>query len=279
MERWLLNLILGLGRFCRPRTLALEAALRCHNEYEYSSCYGYDLASKQRRASERLALVGKYVNLSMVRSAVDIGSGDGRLALEFLQRGCRVAILDVADWRDADVKASEVCFVQIHENATYPLPDNSADLVVSFNTFEHIEEPRTALWEMLRITRPGGYLFLDFDPIYNSPLGLHSFQTFRAPYSQFVLSKVDLDWFIRQNGICDLGASRASLQSTNGWSIAQYRTLFAEMQPSADLLVYEEGRTTKHLGFVWRHLRCFLGRGLNYDELTIHRLRVCLQKH
>lgn len=46
-----------------------------------------------------------------------------------------------------------------------PVSDSSKDLVYSINTLEHIPEPQVALDEMIRVTKIGGYLYLD--PAYN----------------------------------------------------------------------------------------------------------------
>ncbi len=53
-----------------------------------------------------------------------------------------------------------------------PLSDAAADVVFSSNVLEHIPEPRTLLDEMIRVTRPGGIIYLSFTAWY-SPWGGH----------------------------------------------------------------------------------------------------------
>ncbi len=53
-----------------------------------------------------------------------------------------------------------------------PLSDAGADVVFSSNVLEHIPEPRTILDEMIRVTRPGGTIYLSFTAWY-SPWGGH----------------------------------------------------------------------------------------------------------
>jgi SAM-dependent methyltransferase len=43
-----------------------------------------------------------------------------------------------------------------------PFPDNSFDLVCSFNVFEHVAVPEHVLAESVRILKPGGYLYFNF---------------------------------------------------------------------------------------------------------------------
>ncbi len=41
-----------------------------------------------------------------------------------------------------------------------PLPDNSVDAITCLSVLEHVEEPQTAVKEMYRVIKPGGYCFI-----------------------------------------------------------------------------------------------------------------------
>jgi len=41
-----------------------------------------------------------------------------------------------------------------------PLPNDSADIVVSAETIEHVENPRALMRELVRLLRPGGWVFV-----------------------------------------------------------------------------------------------------------------------
>lgn len=43
-----------------------------------------------------------------------------------------------------------------------PFPDNSFDLIYSFNVFEHVADPSRVLAEALRVLKPGGHLYFSF---------------------------------------------------------------------------------------------------------------------
>ena len=59
--------------------------------------------------------------------------------------------------------------------------DDSFDLVISCETIEHLPDPRSALREMYRVTRPGGRLFLT-TPNYCNFMGLYDlYARFRHP--------------------------------------------------------------------------------------------------
>jgi SAM-dependent methyltransferase len=53
-----------------------------------------------------------------------------------------------------------------------PFPDATADLTFSSNVLEHVPRPRPFLDEMVRVTRPGGIIYLSFTAWF-SPWGGH----------------------------------------------------------------------------------------------------------
>jgi SAM-dependent methyltransferase len=54
-----------------------------------------------------------------------------------------------------------------------PFRDEWFDLIVSFNAMEHIPEPEMALAEMARVVKPGGLVYITFDPIWTADSGSH----------------------------------------------------------------------------------------------------------
>ncbi len=95
---------------------------------------------------------------------VDLGSGPGELAIELARRlpGARVIGVDpAAAMRDAAARAAMHAGVTtaafVHgEAGAIPLPDASADLLVSTLSMHHWPDPAAALREIDRILRPGG---------------------------------------------------------------------------------------------------------------------------
>ena len=53
-----------------------------------------------------------------------------------------------------------------------PFPDGAADVAFSSNVLEHVPEPARFLDEMVRVTRPGGIIYVSFTAWY-SPWGGH----------------------------------------------------------------------------------------------------------
>jgi SAM-dependent methyltransferase len=151
------------------------------------------------------------------------------------------------------------------------------DLFYSYFTFEHLPDPYAALFEMIRATRPGGHIYLLIGPLYNSPWGLHAYRTYFAPYPQFLLDSATLDRFVRENGIYDLGTNRDSFQYVNRWPFAKYRRWLSDFADKVEIRKFNCITDYTALFIMYRHLECYRGRGLDFEELTTTTLE-CLMR-
>ncbi|GAA2243878.1 class I SAM-dependent methyltransferase [Streptomyces amakusaensis] len=103
------------------------------------------------------------------RTVVDIGGGGGYFTEEFRRRGAR-AFLFEADVRELGPEPPGGTVVA--DGCLLPLADGSADVCFSSNVLEHVADPRSFLGEMIRVTRPGGLIYLSFTN-WLSPWGGH----------------------------------------------------------------------------------------------------------
>lgn len=99
--------------------------------------------------SKALATVkGKFLNV------LDVGSLDvnGSYRPLVIERGWNYTGLDIRPGRNVDIVANDPF--------SYPMPDNTYDLVISGSTMEHV----TAVWrwvpELVRVLKPGGTLII-----------------------------------------------------------------------------------------------------------------------
>jgi SAM-dependent methyltransferase len=101
--------------------------------------------------------------------AVEIGSGLGRVCRALADRFDRVVGLDVAPEMVARARAlvpDERITFEVNDGTTVPLPDASADVVLSFTVFQHIPQValiRGYLREAGRVLRPGGLLVFQWN--------------------------------------------------------------------------------------------------------------------
>jgi ubiquinone/menaquinone biosynthesis C-methylase UbiE len=99
---------------------------------------------------------------------VEVGSGMGLFTLTGALLGFQISGVEYASDRYrtslrvattiAQHNNIELRFIQSPAEQL-PLPDQSTDLVISFQTFEHVEDVAATLREIRRVLRPGGHLF------------------------------------------------------------------------------------------------------------------------
>lgn len=70
----------------------------------------------------------------------------------------------------------------IADTRALPFKDQSVDIVISENAFEHVPRPQVAIQEAARVLREEGILSLRFFPLYYSRYGAHLWDYLRVPW-------------------------------------------------------------------------------------------------
>lgn len=105
------------------------------------------------------------------RTVVDVGGGAGQFTTAFRARGaaCYLFEPDPAEMhRGGGAPAGAV----IADGYWLPVAEGSADVCFSSNVLEHVSDPVGLIDEMIRVTRPGGLIYLSFTNWF-SPWGGH----------------------------------------------------------------------------------------------------------
>jgi SAM-dependent methyltransferase len=238
--------------------------------------YGYGIYGNWNRGVSRtLDLLNR---LEMLRkpdlSVLEAGCGDGMTGYAFASYGHNVKLVDIEDWRDT--RAKNIPFVCGNLCEKLPIDSDNFDLVCSFNTFEHLDDPKATLNELIRVCKRNGYLYLSFGPLYPGPWGLHAYGTLRMPYPQFLFSKSFLDEKLKILGIYDLGKKLNSLQPLNKWRPNQFSRLW--QQSECKLVSSSFITDLKQLDIIRQFPKAFTGRGLTFEDVTIHVLSVIIKK-
>ncbi|MFD6322931.1 class I SAM-dependent methyltransferase [Streptomyces sp. NPDC058442] len=103
------------------------------------------------------------------RVVVDVGGGGGHFTEEFRRRGAD-AFLFEPDPRELAGRPPEGTVLA--DGYLLPLRDGAADVTFSSNVLEHVADPQTFLSELVRVTRPGGLIYVSFTN-WLSPWGGH----------------------------------------------------------------------------------------------------------
>ncbi|WP_405918520.1 class I SAM-dependent methyltransferase [Streptomyces sp. NBC_00728] len=111
------------------------------------------------------------------RTVVDIGGGGGYFTEEFRRRGAHAYLFE-PDRRELGPEPPAQAVVA--DGYLMPLADGVADVCFSSNVLEHVADPQTFLSELVRVTRPGGLIYVSFTN-WLSPWGGHEW----APWHYF----------------------------------------------------------------------------------------------
>lgn len=138
--------------------------------------YQYDLASKYIVPYLRQRNVFKNGDV-----VIEIGCAEGGVLTAFAESGASLTVgTDIAEYRlETGRKISNVINLPIefinNDIINHEPPENlleKADLVILRDVIEHLDDPKTALKNIKKLIKAGGYLYVTFPPYY-SPFGGH----------------------------------------------------------------------------------------------------------
>ncbi len=233
----------------------------------------YDADGLTARANDKVALLQRVVDLSAVRTALELGCWDGMVGATLAERGVHLCGLDIS-MAGVDARATRggVRFLQSDAGAI-ALADASIDLVYSFAAFEHFPAPDRCLEEVARVLKPGGQVFFNFGPLNFSPYGRHAYRQIPVPFCHLLFSESDLHQWA-----ADAGLPHA-WPYVNGWALKQYRDLFASVVARFATLSYTEYSTggvgVELIADYPRHFRRYV---TDFDEFLITTVDIALRK-
>jgi SAM-dependent methyltransferase len=121
-------------------------------------------------ADDSVAQTGFYVPLNGA-TVLDVGGGPGYFSEAFRAAGARYLGVD-PDVGELSARGNPGPGMIRASGTALPVRTGSVDVCYSSNVLEHVVEPAAMLAEMVRVTRPGGTVFVSFTPWF-SPWGGH----------------------------------------------------------------------------------------------------------
>lgn len=186
------------------------------------------------------------------KKIIDVGSGSGGVSIAFSQAGALVSGVDIEKELYEISKAHAESYgvrpdFHLYDGIKLPFENNTFDYGISVSVLEHTDDPISYLKEILRVLKPGGFLYLGFPnklapvethtqilfltylpaflrPIYikilrRSPLednNLHFYNYFDLKRMLRVIKKLDDNyWYL----VPEKGSNRNPLKTTLKWAL------------------------------------------------------------
>ena len=121
-------------------------------------------------ADDSVRQLGGYVDLRGA-SVLDVGGGPGYFADAFRAAGAGYHGID-PDVGELSARGEPAAGMVRASGTALPVRSGAVDVCYSSNVLEHVDRPWLMADEMVRVTRPGGTVFLSFTP-WLSPWGGH----------------------------------------------------------------------------------------------------------
>ena len=151
--------VAGSGQLRSVRLFRLFLAEQSDPETFYASL----AEDAVRQVAEHGALDG--------RTVVDVGGGGGWFTAAFRTRGAHCYLFE-PDLAELYLRTAAPAGAVVADGYWLPVRDGGADVTFSSNVLEHVPDPMGLIEEMIRVTRPGGLVYLSFCNWY-SPWGGH----------------------------------------------------------------------------------------------------------
>ena len=183
------------------------------------------------------AAFGGQVNVALAgKTVIDFGCGDGQQAIAMARAvpDCRVIGLDIQQ-KHLERARDRAQQAGLEDRCIFGTDTQErADLIVSFDAFEHFSDPLAILQIMSKLLKPDGEILASFGPTWLHPYGGHLFSVF--PWAHLIFTeRVLIRWRadFRQDGARSFGEVDGGL---NQMRIAEFQRLVEDSPLKIDWL-------------------------------------------
>lgn len=143
-------------------------------------------------ARDSVSLVERHTPLGGAR-VVDVGGGAGYFAEAFRARGASCLLVE-PDAAELTARGAPAPASVVGDGYWLPLADGSVDVCFSGNVLEHVRDPAGLIDEMIRVTRPGGLVYVSYT-VWLSPWGGHETAPFHYLGGNYAMRR-----YVRRHG-------------------------------------------------------------------------------
>lgn len=250
-----------------------------HREYPpLSGKISNHIKNSEKRAKKRAENILSFVYNSFsgeLQNFLELGCGDAMTSCFLQDRGKTTTAIDIYSGSFNDRAVNEGVTLLEMDAASLQFEDESFDFIFSYDGFEHFLEPELVLREAIRVLKPGGYIYLQFEPLYMSPFGLHAWEVINIPYCHLLFPRELLQDFIGESGRTFF---QNIDQGLNQWSLEQFRSLWRCYSSQLKTCKYYEGCDANHLNIINKYPSVFTSKTKEFDNLICDRIEVLFQK-
>jgi len=230
----------------------------------------------------------RHVSSIRGKKVLEVGCADG-LACDLLlcEEPDEITGIDVIDIAGCAYRDPRIRYERL-DGAVLPFENNSFDLSYSIATLEHCVDPFKVIQEMKRVTKPGGYCYIQAGPLYFSPFGHHMFGYFDdKPWVHLRLSPDEMIEDLKEKGLGekiknDFGKdvesyvhSMINIDHINGLRIDEYRLV--HFKSFSDIEMISSSRSYEGENLLSDDIRRELGY-LSRRDLVAHGFELIFRK-
>lgn len=241
--------------------------------YPFPPRYPWDKNALVERGRARSRELTKLPGADSAKHFLELGCWDGMVSGSLAGAGLQATAIDYRDIGfDSRATAMGATLLQM-DASKMQFEDGSFDVVFSYDAIEHVRWPDSVLGEALRVLRPGGLVYLDFGPLYFSPLGEHAYDSIPIPYCQFLFTEAQINAYANR-----LSKPLIDFDHVNRWSLGQYRKLWSDLDPLAEVVFCCESRDLRHLTLIEKYPGNFRARSSLFDDFLVANIRILLKR-
>ncbi len=256
-----------------PEYLDTSELERLQNKYQFASTYQYTPEALAIRGNERADKISTLQGAEKAERFLELGCWDGMVSCALQQKGKIVTAIDQRDLGFEEIALNAGVELIQMDASNLAFESGSFDFVFSFDAFEHFSNPQEVFEEALRVTKNGGYIYLEFGPLYDAPYGEHAYHSITVPYCQFLWSKSQLTEFCIQHKLKPI-----DYEQVNGWSLQQYRELWEKYSSRLTAVDYHERKNLAHIDLIRKYPSCFSKRSRKLEDFTVTEICVLFKK-
>jgi SAM-dependent methyltransferase len=256
-----------------PNPLSISDLQKFQKNYTYHPEYGYSLEIVDKRGRERAGQLISSIKNKSYTTYLELGCWDGMVTFHLQKLGKIACGIDNRAIGFDQRAINQRTDLRMMDASNMKFEDHSFDVVFSYDSFEHFSDPASVLQEIYRVTKPGGYIFLEFGPLFMSPMGLHAYRQITVPYCQHLFSEKTLSDFLVEENLEPLDFTHC-----NGWSLIQFRELFDLYSGKLQKEIYVETSNYNHLPLIEKYAPIIKSKTDNFDNLICDSIKVLFKK-